>query len=732
MPVAFTRFLLLALIAVTAMQEPAFALSQTAVEYYNKARNELYNNRYDAAEQAIHQAITFDDYDPLLFITLGQIHQKQGYVEKAIDAYERAAQLDSKDPSIYFTLATLYEQTSNQQKAADYYKISLTKNPSFRYAKARLARIQGFSGDYVNAIKGYEEYLQQTPQDLEAHRQVAQFAVSAKQPEKAASHLLYVKQVQQENFKDEALLARAFLMANLPTRAVAELESAQAKGRSSGEVADLKAQAEEDLGQIDEAIADLKIAAQSNTDNASYNFRLARLFYQKNNVDEALKNLNIYLAKNPDDLEAQVAKSIWLNKHNSFALANAHATQLLETKGAALSAEQALELKTQLAYAALKTDQSKRAADLYEGILRDIPANANNVTALRQNLAVAYYDSKNYDQALTTFEALINSGALTPDETANIKKDVYLIYLKKGKDAVASKSMKDAQRFFGNAKTYAANAQELQAIQLEMGALSFASNDTTAAKESYEAILKTDPTNVEARLNLANLISGEDAPRALLLIQGLDSSPSLAEDSQYLAKRIKADALINDGKSDEAFTLLKDLQSDMWAGKNSAMTAESAMQLGALYHGKQNYPEAEGAYKKALQLKPDYSLAAYNLGSLYLNKKEYANAKTAMEQAIKGDAPVTQAYYALGLLEENAKNYNAAYTYISKYLAKGDAISSENKKRANEKLVAIKPKVTVFEAVKPANPAKATDRIDVTTGKAASPSTSKPTGRIAL
>ncbi|HWE26534.1 MAG TPA: tetratricopeptide repeat protein, partial [Polyangia bacterium] len=44
--------------------------------------------------------------------------------------------------------------------------------------------------------------------------------------------------------------------------------------------------------------------------------------------------------------------------------------------------------------------------------------------------------------------------------------------------------------------------------------------------------------------------------------------------------------------------------------------------LGSAYRGKQQYAEAENAYKRATQLDPNYADAYFNLGILYLDAKQ--------------------------------------------------------------------------------------------------------------
>ena len=664
-----------------------WALSPAALEWHQKARNAIAEGRYPQAESDIRQAITFDSYDPLLYITLGEIYQKQGLVDQAIQAYDRAAQLDAKDPAIYFSLGTLYEQKQDYPSAQYNYEVSQQKNPSYTYVESRLARLLGFQKKYDLAIAKYEAYLDQAPRDFEAHTQLARFAVASTRPEQAQlaiEHLLYVKKEAPALYKDEAVLAKAYLRLNDPKSALAELASAKENGRYSTEVANLQSVAHEALGNLSIAIKDLKVAAESNPEDANFQYRLAFLSAKQNQYTDALKYLTRYLTLNPSDVNARVTQVSWLNRQGSYVTAKNVAQQLLTQEK--LNEEQTLELSTQQAFAALKTNEYKMAADLYENVLNATPKTEENYRTLQQNLGVALYQSGQLQKALDVFQDLLASNTLDLAETTSIKKDVYHIFMKKGQLAGEGQDFESAKNWLVQAKPFAQSTNDLQELRLELGALYLEHQYNAEAIALYEEALAQEPSNIEAGLNLASLWKESDPLKAIALLDNVLKQPNVAEEAKYKATFYKASAFIELNRKAEALPLLESLKASALSGKPQALNAQGWLALGTLYHEKKLYPQAEQAYQQAVTLDAQNALASYNLGSVYLAQKNYGKARTTLLQAIEGEAPVVQAFYALGLVEESSQHNAKAIEYFQEYLNRAVDLPPLSKEKVQVKL----------------------------------------------
>ncbi|VVH65658.1 TPR domain protein, putative component of TonB system [uncultured Gammaproteobacteria bacterium] len=94
--------------------------------------------------------------------------------------------------------------------------------------------------------------------------------------------------------------------------------------------------------------------------------------------------------------------------------------------------------------------------------------------------------------------------------------------------------------------------------------------------------------------------------------------------------------------------------------------------LGYSYDKEGYHKKAIGAFKKAIEIKPDYHEAYYNKGSVYIKLKEYQKAIVAFKKAIK----IKPDFY------EACTNMGGAYSKLKKYR---EAI------KAYEKAIKIKP-----------------------------------------
>ncbi len=90
--------------------------------------------------------------------------------------------------------------------------------------------------------------------------------------------------------------------------------------------------------------------------------------------------------------------------------------------------------------------------------------------------------------------------------------------------------------------------------------------------------------------------------------------------------------------------------------------------LGLLYMHKKNYSTAEKAYKRAIELKPDYAKAHYNLGLLYEHTQIHNKALKEYIKAIEINPVYAEVHHRLCNLYFFIKEYDKAYQEIIKAL----------------------------------------------------------------
>jgi Tfp pilus assembly protein PilF len=181
--------------------------------------------------------------------------------------------------------------------------------------------------------------------------------------------------------------------------------------------------------------------------------------------------------------------------------------------------------------------------------------------------------------------------------------------------------------------------------------------------------------------------------------------------------------LTNADQLDEAEVLFKEIV----AKKDDV--PEVHYNLGILYLRKKNFPSAEAAFVKALELRPDYLDAMIPLANVYQNTNQNAKAEEMLAKVVAGNPSDARAVFTLATVYFTSSKYPEALDAFNKVLALdaanaepyyyiGSILISQNKTAeavANlEKYVAGAPPTAVnvptaqalIQALKPAAPKK--------------------------
>jgi tetratricopeptide (TPR) repeat protein len=207
----------------------------------------------------------------------------------------------------------------------------------------------------------------------------------------------------------------------------------------------------------------------------------------------------------------------------------------------------------------------------------------------------------------------------------------------------------------------------------------------TASKEGFA------PFFVETRINIGDVTYIQDIKLASAQ-QVAQAAAAKAADEVTPAFNAAAD-LARQGKMDEAEAAYKALL------VKAPMIPEIHLNLGFLYRQKKDWPAAEASYKKALELRPNYSeanaglLAVYqasgqadkaaalassasgdakvqfDMGATYLNAGKYEEALAAFQKAAAADPSNPETYYHLGTIYVGMNKIAEARTNLEKYVS---------------------------------------------------------------
>lgn len=122
----------------------------------------------------------------------------------------------------------------------------------------------------------------------------------------------------------------------------------------------------------------------------------------------------------------------------------------------------------------------------------------------------------------------------------------------------------------------------------------------------------------------------------------------------------KAMAAIRENKNDAATALFKEM-----ILKDSQDYLAWTM-LGTIYYSDRKYGDAVPAFTKALELKPDFTLARVNLGKMELSQKNFDKAIEILARAVELDAKSADANHFLGEAYLQAKKGSMAVGFLNK------------------------------------------------------------------
>lgn len=234
----------------------------------------------------------------------------------------------------------------------------------------------------------------------------------------------------------------------------------------------------------------------------------------------------------------------------------------------------------------------------------------------------------------------------------------------------------------------------------------------TASKEGFQS------GYIEQRVNLGEATMLPDMK--LRTLEAAQKAAAAAGDSGALAASFRAAAeLLQQGKLDEAEAAFKDLQA-----KNPSI-AEVPYNLGIIANRKKDWPSAEGYFKRAIELKPDFGDAYASLAGVYqamgqpqkaeevmkaageaigsdpnvlfnqavllLNQGKYADAEAIFKQVEAADAKNVEVQYHLATIALNLGKTDECVSRLEKYIA-SNPTNATNLQTAQGLLAALKPK----------------------------------------
>ena len=282
-------------------------------------------------------------------LVLGHLLKKAAHHDEALAAFERAAKLDEKNPLPPLAAARLHSELNRPREAAETFEKALALLPAddARLAETLLQLGSAWlaAGDAVRAADAWERTVALNPGDLELHRRLADTYAQNHLNDRAIEHLDYLDAHAPPAERARALqqLARIQQGAGHQDAAIAALEKA------------------------------LALTAPGNWLRAELGSQLIRLHQRYHRTTELEERWKKFAADNPRDLGARLQL---VDLYERLGELEPQRTWLGE---AIKLAPKNADYRLKLARLLRQMDLPDAAADLYDKLLAEQPANTDYV-----------------------------------------------------------------------------------------------------------------------------------------------------------------------------------------------------------------------------------------------------------------------------------------------------------------------------------------------------------------
>jgi len=625
------------------------------------------------------QAVTFlerafaeDQTNVTACLYLGYVYEQLGRVDEAIAIYRRilpnAGELSA---NVATNLGNLYFNRGNYEEAERWYTQSIDKNPSYSQAFLSRGNTRIKSGNLLNAISDYEQYITLVPQDI-----------------------------QRSNIEQVISVIRAEIAVEEMKKQIAAEEEARKKKEE-----DDRKRAEQELkdamNQVNDLVAEGKAKLDSNAfSEAAELFAEARSImplkeprFEAQKLSEMADAFYDYASNFPDTANGREALS------EAEAMANDAVT-----KDSALGSPHYI-----LGKIARDTHQNDKALREFRDAARLDPNNfmyshdfgrmlfiSRSFTDARDSFQNAVRINPNFETAWYNLGGSLRA-LNNPDEALNayrravtIKPDYSAAHREIGRILLAKGDTRGAVDAFSKALQH--NPNDYTAMRELADAYSQAEN-YIEAENLYARALSVNPFDAQTNHNMA-LVKTE----LNKLTEALDFARKAVESAPNNAIYMYTMGLVleKSGAADRAITAYKS------SASLDSRYIRPRINLGNLLVTIDRYPEAVSYLNEALAVAPaDYEVNQ-NLGTAYSKMEDWRNSVTHYERALNAKpnditvlVDLSRAYASSGdhqkavasylhVIRLQSNNWDAMFELSKVYITLGQI---DNAKRTLQELI---------------------------------------------
>jgi putative PEP-CTERM system TPR-repeat lipoprotein len=390
---------------------------------------------------------------------------------------------------------------------------------------------------------------------------------------------------------------------------------------------------------------------------------LAQVQIQLGNEQQAYELLRRAVALSPQNVQARkMLAQIEMTRAEPFGALEALAP-ILDTSD--------LDVAGMRGQASLAGGRLDDAIENFRSALNQDPDN----TQIKLSLAAAYSAAGQYDAALDLLEST-EFGA-GPDFS---REQILLFTLRRSGQGDRADVVVDELK---------SAAPDSSIANMVIADFYSQSGNAELAKQYYVSALRLEPTNIEARIGLAEVEFGNgnfaESRRNIQEILKLEpghalASLSLAEIELRVGDYVAAIAALNEARAIHAddnriAVALAAAHSKSGNSQEALRAARNALQIGTpdvntlrrvglVFVEEGSLEEAIGAYSSALRLRPDSAVLHLELGNAYLIVERLELAKRALRRALQLEPLLIQAAAGLVLIDIKTQNLDEALAQV--------------------------------------------------------------------
>lgn len=411
-------------------------------------------------------------------------------------------------------------------------------------------------------------------------------------------------------------------------------------------------------GQNDRALAEFAAQVKQYPKDTTLKKRYTEVLLLAQHNDEAGKLTDEILKNNPNDVEGLIFRA-------SLQLQQQKAADAVTALQSAIKADAQNAFAHYMLGLALNANGDRQRA---EGELKEAVRLRPTLLQAQRALAEFAAASGNLDQLSTTAEAMIQNAPAWPEG-----------YIRRSQVEFARKQMDKAEADLQKAMQIAPNDP---AGYVRFGQLRLGQKRYSDAEKLLEAALQHGPENTEALSSLAGVFLAQQQPdKAMARVKAqIEKAPNVSGFYSLLgtlqaSRKNFAEAEVSLQKASEldknnlnALILLGQVQAaagspdramKSWEtlAKQNPKDVRAYLMLAGLYESRNDWQKAQELLKKALDVQPDYPLAANNLAYLMLQHGGNTDVALTLAQTARRampDAPnvadtLAWAYYQKGV-----------------------------------------------------------------------------------